>query len=80
MTIAFNRDARGRLPVAGQGEVPCCQRHPWSGYGCQARHGHAPPCRYYSERGWHAEWYPTPSRPAVSGAERGLAQDRSTTR
>lgn len=58
MTRFFDRDALGRLPVAGPGDPPCLNRHPWTGYGCQAVTGHAPPCRYYSERGWHAEWYP----------------------
>ena len=58
MTRYFDRDALGRLPVAGSDASPCLDRHPLTGYGCQAAKGHAPPCRYYSERGWHAEWYP----------------------
>jgi hypothetical protein len=61
MTRSFDRDARGRLPVAEPGELPCLNRHPWTGYGCQAATDHKPPCRYYSERGWHAEWYPGPA-------------------
>ena len=57
MTRFLDRDPLGRLPVAGPGEPLCLERHPWTGYGCQAVKGHLPPCRYYSERGWHAEWY-----------------------
>jgi hypothetical protein len=60
MTRFADRDLLGRLPVAGPGEPPCLKRHPWTGYGCQAVRGHALPCRYYSDRGWHVEWYPAP--------------------
>jgi hypothetical protein len=58
MTRFSRRDLLGRLPVTGPGELPCLNRHPWTGYGCQAVRGHPGPCRYYSERGWHVEWYP----------------------
>jgi hypothetical protein len=67
MTRYFDRDALGRLPVIEAGEAPCLNRHPWTSYGCQAVKGHAPPCRYYSARGWQVEWYPAPRSPARPG-------------
>ena len=67
MTRYFDRDALGHLPVIEAGEAPCLNRHPWTSYGCQAVKGHAPPCRYYSARGWHVEWYPVPGSPARPG-------------
>jgi hypothetical protein len=72
MTRISDRDARGRLPVAGPGDLPCLERHPWTGYGCQAASGHEPPCRYYSGRGWHAEWYPGPGMPGSFRADDGV--------
>jgi hypothetical protein len=68
VTRFFDRDPLGRLPVIGPGEPPCLNRHPWTSYACQAVRGHPLPCRYYSERGWHVEWYPAPAPEAAAPA------------
>jgi hypothetical protein len=69
MTRFLDRDALGQLPVTGVGEPPCLDRHPWTGYGCQAGKGHAPPCRYYSARGWQVEWHPGGAAPSPAGVD-----------
>ena len=71
MTRHVRRDLLGRLPVTGPGQPPCLNRHPWTGYGCQAARGHPGPCRYYSERGWHVEWYPDRGHGDASGGSGG---------
>jgi hypothetical protein len=75
MTRFCERDLLGRLPVIRPGEPPCHNRHPWTGYGCQAVRGHPGPCRYYSERGWHVEWYPDRGNGELRGDRGGGRED-----